>query len=274
MSKYFKCVLSLLNLADCTPLKPIYDIVNMKLRQRYWVDGRGWIFHQDNENVYLMTTKCATNPIQCKFGESVPTVHIESTRSCKVDSKLGGSVVVSSDEGSLLNYAVIKCRSTSIASKFPLRKPLAIGKPCLTAGSPIELNEDRGMLLRVLPYPNYLVDLLKEKTGRFNVFSRYNARHADMRCDHGFWDEVERNKDIFLFNDIKSFDERNSQGFPLCNSDVEVVGMFNSTVYINGPLRRHCMIGIAVRIDKIIKDIYRKTPDLAKNIFPDFHDTY
>ena len=251
-------------------------------------DGCGWRFFQDDKNAYVMTTKRVINMIQSRCDESEPIVRVKfrshSFGDENIVTQLGGSVVVSSDEGSLLDYAVIKCGG--IPSKGSSRKRFTIGKPCPPpAGTSIVCGDgDPEFTGSIIPYPSDLIEFLK-KSNHFHATSEVSTGPLT-RHDHAFLDEVERNKDIFLFNNFGIFSLGNHCGYPLCYSNLEVVGMLGSNMSINAtpdtrpthqrslthqPFGRY-MIGIAVRIDKIIKDIYRKFPELATNIFPDFRD--
>ena len=121
-----------------------------------------------------------------------------------------------------------------------------------------------------------MIEFLK-KTTRFYATSVVSESSV-MRLDHVNVDEIERNKDIFLFNNCTSFGPDSYFGIPIFSSDLNVViGMLSSATYINPPAntksRPRYMCSTAVRIDKTVKDIYRKIPELAKKLFPDFLET-
>ena len=240
-------------------------------------EGQGWIFFQDNENTYVMTTKNVINGIESKSKESEPMIRIEFQSLSSYEAivtKLRDSVVVSSDEGSLLNYAVIKYSSiSSISSNGSSRRPFTIGKLCSPpAGTKIKFHCGIfGLLLGcILPYPSNLIEFLK-KTTRFHAgFSQKSS----IIFDHTYFGEVERNKDICLFITNVNVQVNVILGCPMSDFDLNVLGMFSSQIYIIPPANTRStvayMCSFAVPIDKIVKDIYRKIPELAKKIFPDF----
>ena len=223
----------------------------------------------------MMTTKNAIDAIESKSKESEPIICIEFPSNSHEDDetivmKLRDSVVVSSDEGSLLNYAVMKY--SSISSNGSSRKHFTIGKLCSPpAGTSLKIHYGKFGLVSscIIPYPRDIIDFLK-KTTRFHArFSQYSS------IDHDYFDEVGRNKDIFLFNTDHTILD-SLFGSPISDFDLNVLGMLNSSIHIISPdeirSRPTYMCNTAVRIDKIVKDIYRKIPELAKNIFPDFLD--
>ena len=220
-----------------------------------------------------MTTKKVINAIESKSKESEPIICMKSLSDRyneAIVTKLRDSVVVSSHEGSLLNYAVMKYSSTS--SNGSSRRHFTIGKLCSPpAGTSMKIHyREFGLVSTcILPYPRDIIDFLK-KTTRFHArFSQYSS------IDHDYFDEVGRNKDIFLFNTDHTILD-SLFGSPISDSDLNVLGMLNSSIHIISPdeirSRPTYMCNTAVRIDKIVKDIYRKIPELAKKIFPDFLD--
>ena len=228
----------------------------------------------------MMTTKNIINAIQSISKESEPIICMEflfDTREGKnIVTKLRDSVVVNSDEGSLLNYAVIKY--SGISNNGSSMRPLTIGKLCSPpAGTSIKFHYGNRMCSGcILPYPSHMIEFLK-KTTRFYATSVVSESSV-MRLDHVNVDEIERNKDIFLFNNCTSFGPDSYFGIPIFSSDLNVViGMLSSATYINPPAntksRPRYMCSTAVRIDKTVKDIYRKIPELAKKLFPDFLET-
>ena len=242
---------------------------------RIWVGqkgqlvGNGWKCFQDNKNTYVMTTKNAINAIESKSKESEPIICMKflfDSHDETVVTKLRDSVVVSSDEGSLLNYAVMKY--SSISSNGSSRRHFAIGKLCSPAGTSIKIHYDKFCMVSscIQPYPSDIIDFLK-KTTRFHA--RFSKRSSTI-LDPAYFDGVERNKDIFLFNTgiPESF-----FGNPICDSDLNVLGMLSFAIHIISPDEISTYVcDTAVRIDKIVKDIYRKIPELANKIFPDFLD--
>ena len=223
----------------------------------------------------MMTTKKVINAIESKSKESEPIICMKSLSDRyneAIVTKLRDSVVVSSHEGSLLNYAVMKYSSTS--SNGSSRRHFTIGKLCSPPpGTSINMHYAEHLMLPgcILPYPSDIIDFLK-KTTRFHASF---SERSSIILDHDSFDEVERNKNIFLFHTAHTIFERRF-GTPISDSDLNVLGMLNSSIHIISPDEFSSMLtyvcSTTVRIDKIVKDIYRKIPELAKKIFPDFLD--
>ena len=244
--------------------------------QGSWFEGQGWKFFEDNENSYVMTTKNVINAIESKSKESEPIIRMQYQSYSHEDdetivTKLRDSVVVSSDEGSLLNYAVIKYSSTS--SNGSSGRHFTIAKLCSPpAGTSIKFHCGIfGQFLGcILPYPSDMIEFLKKIT-RFHA--GFDQR-SSITYDHAYFDEIERNKDICLFNTNVNVQVNVILGCPMSDLDLNVLGMFSSQIYIIPPANTRStlayMCSIAVPIDKIVKDIYRKVPEVAKKIFPDF----
>ena len=224
----------------------------------------------------MMTTKNVINAIQSRFKESEPIICMEFLSDSREDetivTKLRDSVVVTSDEGSLLNYAVMKY--SGISSNGSSMRRFTIGKLCSPpAGTSVKFHYgNRRTSGCVLPYPSDMIEFLK-KTTRFHAISVVSESSLT-RLDHASVDKVERNKDIFLFNNCMATIP-DCFGIPIYDSDLNVVGMLSFEIYINHNTRSmpRYMCCTAVRIDTIVNDIYRKIPELAKKIFPDFRDT-
>ena len=107
-------------------------------------------------------------------------------------TKLRDSVVVTSDEGSLLNYTVMKY--SGISSNGSLMRRFTIGKLCSPpAGTSIKFHYGNRMTSGcVLHYPSDMMEFLK-KTTRFHAISVVSESSLT-RLDHASVGKVEKRK--------------------------------------------------------------------------------
>lgn len=227
--------------------------------------GYGWLLFQGNKSAYVMTTSYILRDINVYFlqTQSSNNVYIRFTPKAGSEYVLDineNSAIISSDQDFGLDYAVIRL---SIPRTVCLGKPLAISEQRPNVGSSLapaglckEINSGR-----VLPLPSDLIDWLKTST---NLCPNTSINGIPvLSCKHNYdWAQVETKSDNFIPHLIDIWDKADS-GFPLVNESNEVVAMHSVSVYI-GKGRKRFLVGFAVRMGKIMKDIKRRNLDLAK----------
>lgn len=255
-----------------TPFSDCISVISMHLEEdEEMMYGYGWLLCRGNNHAYVMTTCHLLSEIErdeLKTLESKQRVYFPSSRSNENENYLditNNSAVVSSDENSCLDYAVIRLRTSD---KVCLEKPLTIARQCLSTGSSIT---PAGLMYEihpgdVLPYPTDLVDWLKCTT-RFG--SRGDISEIPvLTCDPNViydWDRVEMNDCLFAYN--AGIHNRRFSGCPLVDASDKVVGMHSFSVYIEECRDDKYVVSFGVRMEKIIEDINRKNPTLAKKCF-------
>ncbi len=168
--------------------------------------------------------------------------------------------VVSSNEDSALDYAVLKLN----ASHFVEELPLQASSECLEDGNWItEPSEDGNCDCFVRPYPEDLVDWLKSSRSG----SCSNIPTPSCEPNIKFNDAEDLKGILVLFFSFK-FDSSLMPGLPLFNQKRQVVGMCSCDVFINIEKKKEYFISFGVSMRKIIDDIYCKKPSEARKWFP------
>ena len=165
--------------------------------------------------------------------------------------------VVSSNEDSALDYAVLKLN----ASHFVDELPLQISNESVEHGNWVtESSEDvDGIISPVLPYPEDLVDWLK--SSRSGSCSNIPTPSCE---PHINFNDAEDLKGIL----VPFVSSRSKPGLPLFNKKRQVVRMCSRDVFINTGKKKLYFISFGVSMRKIIDDIYCKKPSEAKKWFP------
>ncbi len=205
-----------------------------------------------------MTSKSVFRRIECvkedhamiilvSHGEDKPR-HCQ-TMVTKID------VVVSSNEDSALDYAVLKLN----ASHFVHELPLQVSSDCLEPDNRIYTRDDRIAL--VLPYPEDLVDWLKSSR------SGSSSNIPTPSCEPNInFNDAEDLKGILV--PFASLSLSRKAGLPLFNEKKHVVAMCSREVIINEGKEKEHFFSFGVSMRKIINDIYCKKPCEAKKWFP------
>ena len=165
--------------------------------------------------------------------------------------------VVSSNEDSALDYAVLKLN----ASHFVDELPLQVSNESLEHGNWVTATseDDDVVSSPVLPYPEDLVDWLK--SSRSGSCSNIPTPSCE---PHINFNDAEDLKGILVPFDSYSF----MPGLPLRNQERQVVAMCSRKVFINRGKEKEYFISFGVSMRKIIDDIYCKKPSEAKKWFP------
>ena len=165
--------------------------------------------------------------------------------------------VVSSNEDSALDYAVLKLN----ASHFVDELPLQVSNESLEHGNWVtETPEDDDVVSSpVLPYPEDLVDWLKSSR------SGSCSNIASPSCEPNInFNDAEDLKGIL----VPFVNYSLEPGLPLFNEKRQVVAMCSCDVNINIGKKKLYFISFGVSMRKIIDDIYCKKPSEAKEMFP------
>ncbi len=166
-------------------------------------------------------------------------------------------VVVSSNEDSALDYAVLKLN----ASHFVDELPFQVSSECLEPKNRVTilLENERVVKYLVAPYPEDLVDWLK--SSRSGSCSNIPTPSCE---PHISFNDAEDLKGILVPFGSYIF----IPGLPLFNEKRQVVAMRSCDVIINFGNRETYFISFGVSMRKIIDDIYCKKPSEAKKWFP------
>ena len=168
-------------------------------------------------------------------------------------------VVVSSNEDSALDYAVLKLN----ASHFVDELPLQVSNESLEHGNWVtETPEDDDVVSSpFLPYPEDLVDWLK--SSRSGSCSNIPTPSCEPNIN---FNDAEDLKGIIV--PFFRFSSSLGPGLPLFNEKRQVVAMCSCDVIINTGKKELYFITFGVSMRKIIDDIYCKKPSEAKEMFP------
>jgi hypothetical protein len=223
----------------------------------------GWLVFKDNESVYVMTSNSVFRRIECDKEDHALKIlasHGEDRpRYCRQTMVTKNDFVVSSNEDSALDYAVLKLN----ASHFVDELPLQVSNESLEHGNWVtETSEDDDVVSSpVLPYPEDLVDWLK--SSRSGSCSNIPTPSCEPNIN---FNDAEDLKGIFVPYD--RFSSSLEPGLPLFNKKRQVVGMCSCDVFINIEKKKEYFISFGVSMRKIIDDIYCKKPSEAKKWFP------
>ncbi len=221
----------------------------------------GWLVFKDNESVYVMTSNSVFRRIECDKEDHALKIlasHGEDKpRYCRQTMVTKNDFVVSSNEDSALDYAVLKLN----ASHFVDELPLQVSNESVEHENWVtELSKDvDGRRSPVLPYPEDLVDWLK--SSRSGSCSNIPTPSCEPNINFNDGEDL---KGILV--PIFSFSVM--PGLPLFNEKRQVVAMCSCDVIINIGKKREYFISFGVSMRKIIDDIYCKKPSEAKKWFP------
>ena len=221
----------------------------------------GLLVFKDNESVYVMTCNSVVRHIECDKEDHALKILVshggDEPRHCEAIVTKNDFVVVSSDEDSALDYAVLKLN----ASHFVDELPLQVSSECLEPKNRviISLEGEYAKERIVQPYPEDLVDWLK--SSRSGSCSNIPTPSCE---PHINFNDAEDLKGILVPFDSYSF----MPGLPLRNQERQVVAMCSRKVFINRGKEKEYFISFGVSMRKIIDDIYCKKPSEAKKWFP------
>lgn len=239
--------------------------------------GYGWLLSQDNENAYVMTTSQVLRHIKHheintpRAGQTViiefrvrngivPTYH---SIPVPVESDF---VAVSSNENSVLDYAILTWKSNVV-----LGKPFKISKGYHSPGDVVYTPDPEKCFGSKCPgimakYPEDLISWLKVRTSS-------NPRNIAkgipvLSCNRSIvWDEVEEQKEALIHHYPNKLLEY-PFGLPLIDEQDEIVGLCSFSVCLNVGTGKRPFTCFSVSMDKIVKDVNSKKPDLARRLFP------
>ncbi len=168
-------------------------------------------------------------------------------------------VVVSSNEDSALDYAVLKLN----ASHFVDELPLQVSNECLQPENHVTISWENQVADECIvePYPEDLVDWLK--SSRSGSCSDIPTPSCEPNIH---FNDAEDLKGIL----VPYFNLSLNPGLPLLNEKRQVVSMCSCNVIINVGKEKEYFISFGVSMRKIIDDIYCKKPSEAKKWFPKY----
>ncbi len=218
----------------------------------------GWLVFKDNENVYVITSNSVFRHIECDKEDHAMKILVShgeaKPRYCQT-MVTKNDFVVSSNEDSALDYAVLKLN----ASHFVDELPLQVSNESVEHGNWVTESSQIGS--SVLQYPEDLVYWLK--SGRSGSCSNIptpscepNIKFNDAKDLKGILVPYVRLSAVF------------EPGLPLFNKKRQVVAMRSCDVIINIGKKELYFINFGVSMRKIIDDIYCKKPSEAKKWFP------
>ncbi len=165
--------------------------------------------------------------------------------------------VVSSNEDSALDYAVLKLNASHFVDELPLQ---VSNQSVELVNWVTESSEDAdGIGSPVLPYPEDLGDWFK--SSRSGSCSNIPTPSCEPHIN--FNDAADLKGILVPFISYSS-----KPGVPLLNQNRQVVGMCSRDVIINIGKEELYFISFGVSMRKIIDDIYCKKPSEAKKWFP------
>ena len=208
-----------------------------------------------------MTSNSVFRRIECDKEDHALKILVshgeDKPRYCQTMVTKSHFVVVSSNEDSALDYAVLKLN----ASHFVEEVPLQVSNESVEHGNWVtELSEDvDGKTFPVKPYPEDLVDWLKSSR------SGSCSNIPTPSCEPNFkFNDAEDLKGIL----VPFVNYSSKPGQPLFNKIRQVVTMCSCDVIINIGKKELYFITFGVSMRKIIDDIYCKKPSEAKEMFP------
>ncbi len=222
----------------------------------------GWLVFKDNENVYVITSNSVFRRIECDKEDHALKILVShgeaKPRLCQT-MVTKNDFVVSSNEDSALDYAVLKLN----ASHFVDELPLQVSNESVEHGNWVtELLEDfDGQRYPVLPHPEDLVDWLK--SSRSGSCSNIPTPSCEPNIN---FNDAEDLKGILV--PLFDFNFSVEPGLPVFNKKRQVVAMCSCDVIINIGKKKKYFSSFGVSMRKIIDDIYCKKPSEAKKWFP------
>ncbi len=208
-----------------------------------------------------MTSNSVFRRIECDKEEHVLKILVsygeDKPRHCQTMVTKNDFVVVSSNEDSALDYAVLKLN----ASHFVEELPLQVSSECIEPGNDLTISSENEDVSRILvkPYPEDLVDWLK--SSRSGSCSNFPTPSCEPNIN---FNDAEDLKGILVpFVGLILL-----PGLPLRNRKRQVVAMCSRDVVMDVGKQKVYFISFGVSMRKIIDDIYCKKPSEAKKWFP------
>jgi hypothetical protein len=237
----------------------------IELRRGDKLFGRGWLVFKDNENVYVMTSNSVLRLIKSKQVDNALEIRVSHGKEelAKYDATVTKNdfVVVCSNEGSALDYVVLKLKTSRIVQQLPLQFSKASPGPDEIVLVPIFYTMF-AMAWRppVQPYPEDRVDWLKSSG------SCSSSNIPTPSCEPSInFDDAKYLKQIIIAMPASY----SMPGLPVLNvRDRQVAGMRSSTVFINRDKKEERFITFGVSVPRIIEDIRCKKPNEADKWFP------
>jgi hypothetical protein len=244
-----------------------FPVMHLK---RGWKFGCGWLVFKDNETVYVMTSNSVLCLIKSDQFDNALEIRVSRGKDepANYDATVPKNdfVVVRSNEGSALDYVVLKLKTSRIVQELPLQ----VSKECPEPGEIVLLPEGYPALgteawqFTVQPYPEDLVDWLKSSGSS----SSSNIPTPSCEPSINFDDAKDLKQTIIAISPLYS-----KPGLPIFKDlDGQVAGMCSSTVFINRGEEKKHFGTFAVSMPRIIDDIRRKKPSKAKKWFPNYFD--
>ena len=231
--------------------------------------GYGWLVFKDNENVYVMTSNSVLRLITSDQVDNALEIRVsrDIDEPTNYDATVTNDdfVAVRSNEGSALDYVVLKLKTSHIVQELPPQVSKASAEPgeIVTTIIPA-FPGTKAWDSAILPYPEVLVDWLKSSG------SSSSSNIPTPSCEPGinFDDAKDLKQIIIAIPNVFS-----KPGLPIFKDlDGQVVGMCSGNVFINRGKEKEYFIDFGVSMPKIIDDIRRKKPSEAKKWFPNYFD--
>ena len=250
--------------------------------QRTLFSGYGWVLLQDDEDAYIMTTSQVIRHIKnhqrkCdrSHPEQIPTIKLFGknymVESFQIEVTTDGEfVAVMSDEESVLDYAVLRLKTTQSLFKPVLQR----SEHSPAFGDKVYIPDPKTFRSTyagaVINYPEHLVDWLKTKASSDR--RKFVKGIPTLSCKRDIdWDKVEEQSVALIYHrpSAMMFHET-SFGLPLIDEDDKVVGMLSVCVRLmDSEAGEEPFVCFNICLDKIIQDITRKNPVLARKLFTD-----
>ena len=248
--------------------------------QRTLFSGYGWVLLQDDEDAYIMTTSQVIRHIKDQqrkcdrsHPEQIPTIKLFGK-----NYMVGGfqievvtdTIAVTSDEESVLDYAVLRVKTTRL-----FKPVLQRSKRSPVFGDKVYIPDPKKSFGStyagdVINYPEHLVEWLKFKASSDR--RKFVKGIPTLSCKRDIdWDKVEEQSVGLIYHrpSAMMFHET-SFGLPLIDEDDKVVGMHSVCVRLmDSEASEEPFVCLNICLDKIIQDIKRKNPVLARKLFTD-----
>jgi hypothetical protein len=241
----------------------------IELRRRNKLFGSGWLVYKDNENVYVMTSNSVLRLIKSDQVHNSLEILVFRGKDEQVtyDATVTNDdfVAVRSNEGSALDYVVLKLKTSHIVQGLPPQVSKASPEPGEIVLLPeVDLMVTTAWRFPTQPYPEDLVDWLKSSG------SSSSSNIPTPSCEPSInFDDAKYLKQIM----IAISDKHSKPGLPIYNDlDYQVAGMCSSDVFINRGKQKRGFISFGVSMPRIIDDIHRKKLSEAKKWFPSYFD--
>jgi hypothetical protein len=231
--------------------------------------GYGWLVFKDNENVYVMTSNSVLRLIKSNQVDNALEIRvfrgIDEPANYDVTVTNDDFVAVRSNEGSALDYVVLKLKTSRIVQELPPQVSKASPEQGEIVLVPeVDVRFTQVWRFPMQPYPEDLVDWLKSSGSS----SSSNIPTPSCEPSINFDDAKYLKQIIIAFSPCTGL-----EGLPIFKDiDGQVAGMCISSVFIKRGIVRKRFIDIGVSMPRIIDDIRRKKPSDAKKWFPNYLD--